>query len=229
MYSILVCDDDKDIVNAIEVYLVNENYRVFKAYDGEQAIKIMGKNEIHLVILDIMMPKLDGLAATVRIRKTKNIPVILLSAKSEDTDKIAGLNFGADDYVTKPFNSMELMARVKSQLRRYTKLGSMEQKTGAFKSGGLELDDKLKEVAVDGETVKLTPIEYKIVRLLMENLGQVFSIEEIYDKVWNGPSFSVENTVAVHIRRIREKLEIDPKEPKYVKVVWGVGYKIERY
>jgi DNA-binding response OmpR family regulator len=229
MYNILVCDDDKDIVSAIEVYLVTENYNVFKSYDGEQALKIIGGNEIHLVILDIMMPKLDGLVATVRIRKTNNIPIILLSAKSEDTDKIAGLNFGADDYVTKPFNSMELMARVKSQLRRYTKLGSMEQKTGVFKTGGLELDDKLKEVTVDGETVKLTPTEYKIVRLLMEHLGQVFSIEEIYDKVWNEPSYSVENTVAVHIRRIREKLEINPGEPKYLKVVWGIGYKIEKY
>jgi DNA-binding response OmpR family regulator len=229
MYNILVCDDDKDIVNAIEVYLVNENYHVIKAYDGEQAVKIIDGNEIHLVILDIMMPKLDGLVATVRIRETNNIPIILLSAKSEDTDKIAGLNFGADDYVTKPFNSMELMARVKSQLRRYTKLGSMEQKVGVFKTGGLELDDKLKEVTVDGDAVKFTPIEYKIVRLLMEHLGQVFSIEEIYDKVWNEPSFSVENTVAVHIRRIREKLEIDPKDPKYLKVVWGIGYKIEKY
>ena len=229
MYNILVCDDDKDIVNAIEIYLVNEHYNVLKAYDGEQAVKILDEQEIHLVILDIMMPKLDGMITTVKIRETSNIPIILLSAKSEDTDKIAGLNFGADDYVTKPFNFMELLARVKSQLRRYTQLGSMEPPTVSVKTGGLELDDCLKEVTVDGETVKLTPTEYKIVRLLMENLGQVFSIEEIYDKVWNEPSFSVENTVAVHIRRIREKIEIDPKEPKYLKVVWGIGYKIEKY
>jgi DNA-binding response OmpR family regulator len=180
MYNILVCDDEKDIVGAIEVYLASDNYNVFKAYDGEQALKIIEGNDIHLVILDIMMPKLDGLLAT-----------------------------------------------VKSQLRRYTKLGSMEQKTGVFKTGGLELDDKLKEVTADGEAVKLTPIEYKIVRMLMENLGQVFSIEEIHDKVWNEPCYSVENTVAVHIRRIREKLEINPGEPKYLKVVWGIGYKIE--
>lgn len=229
MYNILVCDDDRDIVNALEIYLKQEGYCVLKAYDGFETLRLADSIEIHLIILDIMMPGIDGLLTTVRLREKRNIPIILLSAKSEDTDKIAGLNFGADDYVTKPFNPLELLARVKSQLRRYTKLGSMEQKTGVLKTGGLTLDDELKEVRVDNEIIRLTPIEYRIVKLLMDNLGKVFSIEEIYDRVWNEPSFSVENTVAVHIRRIREKLEINPKEPKYLKVVWGIGYKIEKY
>lgn len=229
MYNILVCDDDKAIVDAIEIYLTQDGYTVYKAYTGLEALDTVTENKIHLIILDIMMPGLDGLFTTVRVRERSNIPIILLSAKSEDTDKITGLNFGADDYVTKPFSMLELLARVKSQLRRYTQLGSMEQKAGLIKTAGLTLDDELKEVRVDGEIVKLTPIEYKIVKLFMENLGKVFSIEDIYEKVWNEPSFSVENTVAVHIRHIREKLEINPKEPKYLKVVWGIGYKIEKY
>lgn len=227
--NILVCDDDRDIVNALEIYLKHDGYIVHKAYDGNSALKILEGGDIHLIILDIMMPGLDGLMTTVKVREKRNTPIILLSAKSQDTDKIAGLNFGADDYVTKPFNPLELMARVKSQLRRYTQLGSMEQKSGQLKTGGLALDDELKEVKVDGEVIKLTPIEYRIIKLLMENLGKVFSMEEIYERVWNEPSFSVENTVAVHVRRIREKLEINPKEPKYLKVVWGIGYKIEKY
>lgn len=229
MYNILVCDDDRDIVNAVEIYLKHEGYGVLKAYDGHEALRLACGGDVHLIILDIMMPGMDGLMTTVKLRESRNIPVILLSAKSEDTDKITGLNFGADDYVTKPFNPLELLARVKSQLRRYTTLGSMEQRSGICKTGGLELDDELKEVRVDGEPVKLTPIEYRIVKLLMENVGRVFSMGEIYERVWNEPSFSVENTVAVHVRRIREKLEINPKDPKYLKVVWGIGYKIEKY
>ena len=229
LYNILVCDDDKDIVNALEIYLKQDGYSVYRAYDGNGALGLLEEADIHLIILDIMMPGLDGLMTTVKVREKRNIPIILLSAKSQDTDKITGLNFGADDYVTKPFNHLELMARVKSQLRRYTQLGSMEHKPGLIKTGGLELDDELKEVRVDGEAVKLTPIEYRIIKLLMENLGKVFPMSEIYEKVWNEPSFSIENTVAVHVRRMREKLEINPKEPKYLKVVWGVGYKIEKY
>lgn len=229
MYNILVCDDDRDIVNALEIYLKQDGYMVFKAYDGSGALKIIEEGGIHLIILDIMMPGLDGLMTTVKVREKYNIPIILLSAKSQDTDKIAGLNFGADDYVTKPFSPLELLARVKSQMRRYTQLGSMEQKAGVLKTGELTLDDELKEVRVDGELIKVTPIEYRIIKLLMENLGRVFSMNDIYERVWNEPSFSVENTVAVHVRRIREKLEINPKEPKYLKVVWGIGYKIEKY
>ncbi len=229
MYNILVCDDDRAIVDALEIYLKQEDYEVYKCHDGLEAVKTAFEKEIHLIILDIMMPGLDGFFTTVRVREKKNIPIILLSAKSEDTDKITGLNFGADDYVTKPFNHLELLARVRSQLRRYTQLGSMEPKNGTLKTAGLEMDDELKEVRVDGEFVRLTPIEYRIVKLLMENMGKVFSINEIYERVWSEPSFSVENTVAVHIRRIREKLEINPKEPKYLKVVWGIGYKIEKY
>jgi DNA-binding response OmpR family regulator len=229
MINILVCDDDKDIVNAIEIYLRQENYNVFKAYDGIEAVKVIEENDIHLVILDVMMPRLDGLFATVKIRQRHNIPIILLSAKSEDTDKIAGLNFGADDYVTKPFNALELMARVKSQLRRYVTLGGSQPKSGVIVTGGLAFDAQSKQVTVDGEPVRLTPLEYKIVKLMMENLGCIFSIDEIYDRVWNEPALAAENTVAVHIRRIREKLETTPREPKYLKVVWGIGYKIEKY
>lgn len=229
MHSILVCDDDRAIVDALEIYLKNEGYGVLKAYNGVEALQQIEQEAVHLILLDIMMPELNGLLTTLRIREKRNIPIILLSAKSEDTDKITGLNFGADDYVTKPFNPLELLARVKSQLRRFTQLGSMEQKSGVLKTGGLTLDDELKEVRVDGEVVKLTPIEYRIIKLLLENAGKVFSMEAIYDRVWNEPSFSVENTVAVHIRRIREKLEINPKEPRYLKVVWGIGYKIEKY
>lgn len=227
--NVLVCDDDKAIVDALEIYLKHENYGVIKAYNGKQALDALNKEKVHLVLLDIMMPELDGLAATLKIREEKNIPIIIMSAKSEDTDKITGLEFGADDYVTKPFNPLELMARVKSQMRRYTSLGSIANKTGILKSGGLELDTESKEIRVDGETVKLTATEYGIMLFLMKNIGCVFSIEQIYENVWHEASYSAENTVSVHIRRIREKIEINPKDPKYLKVVWGIGYKIEKY
>lgn len=226
--NILVCDDDKEIVNAIEIYLKNEGYDVFKAYDGMEALDIVGKCEIHLILMDIMMPKLDGMRATMKIREEKNIPIIMLSAKSEDYDKITGLNVGADDYITKPFNPLELIARVKSQLRRYVNLGSLEKKTGIFKTGGLIIDDEQKTVEVDGNAIAVTPIEYGILKLLTEHAGRVFSMEQIYEAVWNEPAYNPENTVAVHIRRIREKIEINPKNPKYLKVVWGIGYKIEK-
>lgn len=226
--NILVCDDEKEIVDAIEIYLKNEGYAVFKAHNGAEALKIFESADIQLVIMDIMMPVMDGIRATTKIREKSNIPVLMLSAKSEDTDKIIGLNLGADDYVTKPFNPLELTARVKSLLRRYVSLGSFVPRTGIFKSGGLIVDDNAKEVKVDNEPVKLTPVEYKILRLLCENAGKVYSIDQIYEQVWNEPSFSPENTVAVHIRRIREKIEINPKEPKYLKVVWGIGYKVEK-
>ena len=226
--NILVCDDEVEIVEAIDIYLSNEGYNIIKAYNGRQAIELMNDNEIHLVIMDIMMPETDGIKATAKLRELYNVPVIMLSAKSEDTDKIIGLNMGADDYVTKPFNPLELIARVKSQLRRYTALGNFVAKQGVFKTGGLVVDDEKKEVTVDGEAVKLTPVEYKILFLLISNQGKVFSIDNIYESVWNEPSYSSDNTVAVHIRRIREKIEIDPKKPKYLKVVWGVGYKVER-
>ncbi|HEY9059549.1 MAG TPA: response regulator transcription factor [Pseudobacteroides sp.] len=227
--NILVCDDEVEIVEAIEIYLRHEGYDVYKAANGLEALSIIENTEIHLIIMDIMMPMMDGIRATMKIREKKNIPVIMLSAKSEDTDKILGLNIGADDYVTKPFNPLELIARVKSQLRRYTMLGSMEVKSDVWRSGGLVVDDSRKEVTVDGESVKLTPVEYKILKLLCENAGRVYSMEQIYEQVWNEPSFNPENTVAVHIRRIREKIELNPKEPKYLKVVWGIGYKIEKY
>ncbi|MBN7773864.1 response regulator transcription factor [Clostridium aminobutyricum] len=226
--NILVCDDDKEIVNAIEVYLKNEGYEIFKAYDGLQALDIVEKQEIHLILMDIMMPKLDGMRTTMKIREDKNIPIIIISAKSEDYDKITGLNMGADDYITKPFNPLELIARVKSQLRRYVDLGSLEKKTGVFKTGGLLVDDEQKAVTIDGEPVILTPTEYGIIKLLAENAGRVFSMEQIYEAVWKEPAYNPENTVAVHIRRIREKIEINPKDPRYLKVVWGIGYKIEK-
>lgn len=228
MFNILVCDDDKSIVDAIEIYLIQEKYNVLKAYDGMEALKVLEENEVHLILMDIMMPKMDGLKTTIKIRETQNIPIIILSAKSEDTDKILGLNFGADDYLAKPFNPLELMARVKSQMRRYTALGSIAEKSNTIKIGDLELDKDAKEVRVCNEQVKLTATEYGILLLLMENAGKVFSIDEIYEKVWNELSFAPENTVSVHIRRIREKIEINPKEPKYLKVVWGIGYKIEK-
>lgn len=229
--NILVCDDDKEIVRAIGIYLKNEGYRVLEAYDGIEALDILRKEEIHLIIMDIMMPRMDGMQATVRIREEKNIPIIMLSAKSEDYDKIGGLGAGADDYVTKPFNPMELIARVKSQLRRYTTLGSMNQPQNekTFQSGGLILNDDTKEVTVDGTEVRLTPTEYRILALLTANAGRVYTIYQIYDAVWEEPAFNPENTVAVHIRHIREKIEINPKEPRYLKVVWGTGYKIEKY
>ena len=229
MYNILAVDDDKEIVKAIEIYLGKENYKVYKAYDGEGALEQIKNNEIHLVILDIMMPKKDGLETLEEIRKDKNIPVIMLSAKSEDIDKINGLNIGADDYVTKPFNPIELIARVNALIRRYTKFGAIEEYDNQklIKSGGLVIDDELKRVMVDGIEVKLTPTEYNILKFLTENKGKVFSIEEIYTNVWNGEFYAAENVIAVHIRHIREKIEINPKEPKYLKVLWGVGYKVE--
>ncbi len=230
MYNILVCDDDKAIVEAIEIYLSQEGYHILKAYDGEQALKVLETEEVHLLLLDVMMPKLDGIRATLKIREKHSIPIIILSAKSEDVDKILGLNVGADDYVTKPFNPLELIARVKSQLRRYTQLGGTVKETAdtVYEVGGLRINDDLKQVTVDGETVKLTPIEYNILLLLMKNQGRVFSINQIYESIWNEDAIGADNTVAVHIRHIREKIEINPKDPRYLKVVWGVGYKIEK-
>lgn len=227
-FNILVCDDDHSIVDAIEIYLKQEGYRVIKAYNGLEALKALEENEIHLIILDIMMPQLDGLQATVKIREICNIPILMLSAKSEDTDKVLGLNFGADDYITKPFNPLELLARVKSMMRRYTSLDSIAEKNNVIRIGDVELDKDAKEVRVNGKLVKMTATEYGILQLLMENAGKVFSIDEIYERVWNESPFSPENTVSVHIRRIREKIEINPKEPRYLKVVWGIGYKIEK-
>ncbi|MGI6730387.1 MAG: response regulator transcription factor [Anaerovoracaceae bacterium] len=226
--NILICDDDKEIVGAIEVYLRNEGYETFKAYDGIEALDILRKEDIHLILMDVMMPRLDGMRTTMKIREEKNIPIIMLSAKSEDYDKITGLNVGADDYMTKPFNPLELIARVKSQLRRYVNLGSLEKKSGVFKSGGLVVDDQAKTVTLDGEQVMVTPIEFGILKLLTENAGKVFSMDQIYEAVWNEPAYNPENTVAVHVRRIREKIEINPKDPRYLKVVWGIGYKIEK-
>ena len=230
MFNILVCDDDKEIVDAIDIYLSQEGYHILKAYDGLQAIEIMKKEEVHLILLDIMMPNLDGIRATRKIRETSSVPIIMLSAKSEDVDKILGLNIGADDYITKPFNPLELIARVKSQLRRYTQLGNLatEEKEAVYVCGGLVVNDDLKTVTVDGEPVKLTPIEYNILVLLIKNQGKVFSIEQIYENIWNEEAIGADNTVAVHIRHIREKIEINPREPRYLKVVWGLGYKIEK-
>ena len=229
MKNILVCDDDKEIVEAIEIYLQQEGYHILKAYDGEQALEILKNNEVHLLIIDIMMPRLDGIRATLKIRENSSIPIIILSAKSEDADKILGLNVGADDYVTKPFNPLELVARVKSQIRRYTQLGNAtEASQQIYQVGGLVINDDLKEVMVDDEPVKLTPIEYNILLLLVRNQGKVFSINQIYENIWNEDAIGADNTVAVHIRHIREKIEINPKEPRYLKVVWGVGYKIEK-
>lgn len=229
MANILVCDDDKEIVDAIEIYLSQDGYKIYKAYDGEQAIQILDKEEIHLLIMDIMMPKLDGIRATLKIREYSSIPIIILSAKSEDTDKILGLNIGADDYICKPFNPLELVARVKSNLRRYTSLGSLTGENKAiYQVGGLVLNDDTKQVTMDDEPVKMTPIEYNILLLLMKNQGRVFSINQIYESIWNEDAIGADNTVAVHIRHIREKIEINPKEPRYLKVVWGVGYKIDK-
>ena len=226
--KILVCDDDREIVDAIEIYLMQEDFEVYKAYDGEQALAILKKENINLMIIDVMMPKLDGIRATLQVRKESSIPIIILSAKTEDTDKILGLNVGADDYITKPFNPLELIARVKSQLRRYTTLSNGAiNSSDVYEVGGLVLNDKMKKVTVDGEEVKLTPIEYNILLLLMRNKGKVYSISQIYENIWNEEAIGADNTVAVHIRHIREKIEINPKEPRYLKVVWGVGYKIE--
>ncbi len=226
--TILVCDDDKEIVDAIEIYLQQEGYDVEKAYDGEQALQILDTRQVDLMIIDVMMPKLDGIRATLQVRQTSSIPIIILSAKTEDADKILGLNVGADDYMTKPFNPLELVARVKSQIRRYTTLSSSSAAGEAvYEAGGLVVNDDLKKVMVDGEEVRLTPIEYNILLLLMKNKGRVFSISQIYEEIWNEEAIGADNTVAVHIRHIREKIEINPREPRYLKVVWGVGYKIE--
>ena len=229
MAEILVCDDDKEIVEAIEIYLTQEGHHILKAYDGEQAIRVLQNHPVDLLIIDVMMPKLDGIRATLKIREKNALPIIILSAKSEDADKILGLNVGADDYVTKPFNPLELVARVKSQLRRYTQLGAMtEKKENIYETGGLMIDDDRKEVTVDGESVKLTPIEYRILLFLVQNQGRVISINQIYENIWNEEAIAADNTVAVHIRHIREKIEINPKEPRYLKVVWGLGYKVEK-
>ncbi len=231
MYTILICDDDKDIVSALDIYLTAEGYRTIPAYDGKQALKAVEENEIHLILMDVMMPNLDGIRATAKLRENCNMPIILLTAKSEDADKVLGLNIGADDYITKPFNPMEVIARVKSQLRRYTLLGGKNQETpddGLLRNGGIVLDDAAKAVTVDGEAVSLTPLEFNILRLLLQHPGQVFSTAHIYEQVWNDAAFGSENTVAVHIRHIREKIEIDPANPRYIKVVWGLGYKMEK-
>ena len=223
--TVLVTDDDQDIRDGIEIYLKNDGYNVLKAADGKEALQLLEAHDVHLIILDIMMPKMDGITATFKIREERNIPILMLSAKAEDTDKIHGLSVGADDYLTKPFHPLELMARVKSQLRRYTELGTYQNQEEV---SGLTLYPEAKEVRVDGEPVKLTPIEYKITELLLKNAGRVFSIHEIYELVWNEEAYNAENIVAVHIRKIREKIEADPKNPRYLKVVWGLGYKIEK-
>ena len=231
MQTILVCDDDKQIVEAIDIYLTGEGFQVIKAYDGYEALELLDNNHVDLMIVDVMMPGLDGIRTTLKVRETSSIPIIILSAKSEDNDKILGLNIGADDYITKPFNPLELVARVKSHIRRYTQLGNMNQQQAGeqiYKCGGLTINDDNKEVQVDGETIKLTPIEYNILLLLVKNAGKVFSIDEIYEQIWNEEAIGADNTVAVHIRHIREKIEINPREPRYLKVVWGVGYKIEK-
>ena len=230
MQTILVCDDDKDIVDAIDIYLTGEGFHILKAYDGYDALKILETEHADLMIIDVMMPGLDGIRTTLKVRETSSIPIIILSAKSEDSDKILGLNIGADDYLSKPFNPLELVARVKSQLRRYTQLGNLNQSSNenVYKCGGLTINDDTKEVFVDDEPIKLTPIEYNILLLLTKNAGKVFSIDEIYKQIWNEEAIGADNTVAVHIRHIREKIEINPREPRYLKVVWGVGYKIEK-
>ena len=231
MYNVLVCDDEKDIVSALQIYLKSEGYQVFSAYNGKEALKIINREDIQLVLMDIMMPEMDGIEAMCKIREISNVPVILLTAKSEDTDKILGLSMGADDYVTKPYNPQELAARVRSQLRRYTLLGDVhaEKREGEIVNGRLSYDPERRELKADGELVKLTATELKIVDLLMRNPGRVFPAEEIYQRVWQSDSYACENTVMVHIRRIREKIELNPKEPDYIKVVWGIGYKMEQH
>ncbi len=227
MANILICDDERDIVSALKIYLSSEGYTLFEAYTGREALDIVAKNDIHLILMDVMMPQMDGISATVKLRETCNIPIILLTAKSEDTDKVLGLNVGADDYITKPFNPIEVLARVRSQLRRYTTLGGMEQKPNRLVIGGISLDDESKSVTVDGEPVSLTPIEYNILLLLMRHPGRVYSSAQIYEQVWNENAIGSEGAVAVHIRHLREKLEINPSEPRSLKVVWGMGYKME--
>ena len=228
MHTILICDDDRDIVSALEIYLNSEGYQTVAAYNGNQALQVVAQQEIHLVLMDIMMPELDGIRATARLREEYNIPIILLTAKSEDNDKILGLNIGADDYITKPFNPLEVVARVRSQLRRYTTLGGAEKAPGLLCAGPVVMDDTAKQVTVDGSPVAFTPIEYNILKLLLSHPGQVFSSAQIYEQVWNDPAYGSENTVAVHIRHLREKIEINPAEPRYLKVVWGLGYKMEK-
>ncbi|MFG6322500.1 MAG: response regulator transcription factor [Lachnospiraceae bacterium] len=230
MYNVLVCDDEKDIVAALKIYLTAEGYQVYEAFNGKEALEVLSREEIHLVLMDIMMPVMDGITAMVKLRENSNVPVIMLTAKSEDTDKVLGLNIGADDYVTKPFNPVEVQARVKSQLRRYMQLGGGIVSRGSelLSVGGIELDDRTKEVTLDGEKVALTPTEYNILKLLMENIGKVYSPSQIYSVVWNDSPFGTENTVAVHIRHLREKLEYNPAEPRYLKSVWGRGYKLEQ-
>ena len=228
MHTILICDDDRDIVSALDIYLTSEGYRTIKTYNGTQALQAAGEHDIHLILMDVMMPELDGIRATAKLRENNNVPIILLTAKSEDSDKILGLNIGADDYITKPFNPLEVIARVKSQLRRYTTLGGAEKGPGLLCVGPIVMDDGAKQVTVDGELTPLTPIEYNILKLLLSHPGQVFSSAQIYEQVWNDPAYGSENTVAVHIRHLREKIEINPAEPRYLKVVWGLGYKIEK-
>ena len=228
MYTILICDDDQDIVSALDIYLTSEGYQTIKAYHGKEAIEKLQEHKPDLILMDIMMPELDGIRATAKLREETNIPIILLTAKSEDTDKILGLNIGADDYITKPFNPLEVVARVKSQLRRYTALGGMDKEPGLLTVGPISVDDSAKQVTVDGDPVALTPIEYNILKLLMTHPGQVFSSAQIYEQVWNDPAYGSENTVAVHIRHLREKIEINPADPRYLKVVWGLGYKMEK-
>ena len=231
MHTILICDDDRDIVSALKIYLTSEGYQTVEAYNGEEALNAVHAGGVDLILMDVMMPKLDGIRATARLREEGNIPIILLTAKSEDADKVLGLNIGADDYITKPFNPLEVLARVKSQLRRYTSLGGKaqgEERQGVLRNGALVMDDEAKLVTVDGEGVNLTPIEYTILRLLRKNPGRVFSSAQIYEQVWNDPALGSENTVAVHIRHLREKIEIDPANPRYLKVVWGLGYKMEK-
>lgn len=229
MYNILVVDDDKEIVSAVEIYLIREGYNVFKAYDGNECLKVLKNNKVHLIILDIMMPNKDGIETLTELRKDYNIPVIMLSAKSEDNDKIKGLNVGADDYLTKPFNHLELIARVKAIMRRYTDLGAIQdtENKNIYKTGDLIINDETKEITCEGKNIKMTPTEYNILKFLIKNKGRVFSISQIYENIWEEESFGTDNIIAVHIRHIREKIEINPKEPKYLKVIWGIGYKIE--
>ena len=228
MHTVLICDDDRDIVSALDIYLTSEGYRTIRTYNGKEALRAVEQNEVHLILMDVMMPELDGIRTTARLREEYNIPIILLTAKSEDADKILGLNIGADDYITKPFNPLEVLARVKSQLRRYTALGGAEKSPGVLTVGPISMDDGAKRVTVDGEPVALTPIEYNILRLLLSHPGQVFSSAQIYEQVWNDPAYGSDNTGAVHIRHLREKIEINPAEPRYLKVVWGLGYKIDK-
>ena len=228
MYNILICDDEKDIVSALSIYLSTENYQVFTAYTGQEALEVVAQNDIHLILMDIMMPEMDGIIATAKLREVSNIPIILLTAKSEDADKVLGLNIGADDYITKPFNPIEVIARVRSQLRRYTSLGGMVKKQSQLMIGGIVLDDEAKTVTVDGEMISLTPSEYNILKMLMENPGRVFSSAQIYERIWNEDAYGTGSVVAVHIRHLREKIEIDPSNPRYLKVVWGLGYKMEK-